>query len=129
MRSLSDRSFKNPYILVPCEFLSTQNCPDESEDVSTQVFVLDDVLETGLDIVPVDGDLFLLRVWGLKGDLVHKFFQNRVETTGPDIFCPGVNEGGEAGNLADALWGEDNLHPICGQELRVLAGEGVLKAR
>ena len=66
---------------------------------------------------------FAAALLGLEADVLEQFLEHRLQPARADILDLGVHLGGDAGERPDAVFGEDDLDPLGGEQGAILLGE------
>src|SRR5262245_53697284 len=120
------RNTRRPGRTAARSILSITPRRDRSEDVARQILVLEDRLEPLAYVGRVDRDLLAAHLRRVEGDLVEQALHHGVQPASADALGARIHVGSDAGDLADRLVAEDDLHAFGREEGRVLADEGVL---
>src|SRR5882762_5197582 len=99
----------------------------ESENVATQILVLDDVCELFGDVGGVNFYVLFLQIGCFKRNLVENFFENSVQAPRADILCLLIHARCEPRDGGDSIFGNVEFDALGFQERHVLLDEGVLR--
>src|SRR2546423_6386853 len=98
-----------------------------SQDVATQVLILDDFGELFMDIRGIYFDIFLFQIRRLEGKLVENFFENGVQTSSADIFRLLVDTGSEFSDGVDSVLSNVELDAFGLEQRDILFDERVFR--
>src|SRR5438093_110933 len=98
-----------------------------SENVPTQILVLDDIGQHFLNVGRVDADGFLFEIRAFERNLVEKLFHDRVEAPRPDVLRAFVDGGSEASDFLYGFIVEGQLDAFRLEKRDVLLDQRVLR--
>lgn len=95
------------------------------QDVIRYINIFRDVTELISHIALVDGDVLILEVRRIEGEVFQNALQYRIEAAGADVFGLGIHAGGDVGDGGKGVFGEGDVDAFGLEERGVLANEGL----
>lgn len=95
------------------------------QDVIRNIYIFRDIAELISHIALVDGDVLVLKVRRIEGEVFQDALQDRIEAAGADVFGLGIHAGGDVGDSGEGVFGEGDVDAFGLEERGVLADEGL----
>ena len=86
------------------------------QDVIRNINIFRDVAELISHIALIDGDVLVLEVRRIEGEVFQDALQDRIEAAGADVFGLGIYTGGDGGDGGEDVLGEGDVLSCLHQE-------------